>query len=148
MNKTLLLQIKALLDEDDKLAALCNTTAFLYENIKDINWIGFYLLKGEELVLGPFQGKIACTHLRLDRGVCAFAYRQKQLIVVNNVHDFKTHIACDAATNSELVVPLIINKEVVGVLDIDSPLLGRFNKDDEQLFEAIGKLISVRLSYK
>ncbi len=140
-------QLKNLLDEDDKLAALCNTAAFLFETIDDINWVGFYFIKGDELVLGPFQGRVACTRLKLNKGVCAFAVNARQLIVVNNVHEFEGHIACDDRTNAELVVPLKIDNKIIGVLDVDSLSLPRFKKEDEDRFEIVARLISERLRY-
>lgn len=147
MEMTYFKQLKNLLDEDDKLAALCNVTAFLFETIDDVNWVGFYFIKNNELVLGPFQGRVACTRLKLNKGVCAFAINTRQLIVVNNVHEFEGHIACDERTNAELVVPLKIGNKIIGVLDVDSLSLNRFKKEDEDRFEIIARLISERLRY-
>ena len=146
MNKTLFNQSVSILEENDKLAALSNLTALLFYENKDLNWLGFYFYKNNELVLGPFQGKVACTHLSLDKGVCAAAFNAKQVLNVKNVHEFKGHIACDNASNSELVVPLIYEEKQYGVLDIDSPIINRFNLDDEETFTEIGKLISKKLA--
>jgi len=113
--------------ERDWIANLANTSALLWQELCDINWVGFYLLKGDDLVLGPFQGKPACVRIPLGKGVCGSAARDRRSIVVPNVHEFDGHIACDTASNSELVVPLIKNSQLLGVLDIDSPRLARFD---------------------
>lgn len=130
--KILLVRLEGLLSsEDDWLANLSNASALLFNNLEDINWAGFYLLKGEELVLGPFQGKTACTRIKLGKGVCGTAALNMKTQLVKNVHEFEGHIACDSASNSELVVPIIKNERVIGVLDIDSPVFGRFDETDE-----------------
>lgn len=146
MEKLLIEQTKEILNEKDDLAALCNVVALLYDQIKDINWLGFYFLKSNELVLGPFQGKVACTHLNINKGVCAKAARESKTILVDDVHKFEGHIACDSRTNSEIVMPLIINNKVIGVLDIDSLLFNRFSVDDQKILEQIAKLISIRIN--
>ena len=112
--------------ESDAIACLANASALIFDVVPDLNWAGFYLLKGGELVLGPFQGKPACVRLKVGSGVCGTAVQKKQPIVVANVHEFEGHIACDAASASEMVVPLLKGGEVVGVLDLDSPLENRF----------------------
>lgn len=125
--------LSALLDgETDTIANMANTAALLYETLEDVNWVGFYRMKDNELLLGPFMGKVACVHLPLNKGVCAHAATNKKTIRVADVHQFATHIACDSATNSEIVVPLIKEGKVLGVLDIDSPSLNRFDVQDEQ----------------
>lgn len=130
--ETISKQLDALLDgETDQIANLSNASALLNQFLTDINWVGFYLMKDNELVLGPFQGLPACVRIPVGRGVCGSAVAQKETILVEDVHAFPGHIACDAASNSEIVIPLIKNDEVIGVLDIDSPLKGRFSKDDE-----------------
>lgn len=130
--ETISKQLDALLDgETDQIANLSNASALLNQFLTDINWVGFYLMKDNELVLGPFQGLPACVRIPVGRGVCGSAVAQKETILVEDVHAFPGHIACDAASNSEIVIPLIKNDEVIGVLDIDSPLKGRFSKEDE-----------------
>ena len=127
---------------------LSNVAALLSQHLERINWVGFYVMTKDRtaLVLGPFQGKVACTDINLDRGVCGLAARTKQSVRVDDVHSFPGHIACDSASNSELVVPLI-NKsgDVVGVLDVDSAEIGRFTEDDQHLLERAAKIISQAL---
>jgi len=125
-------QVAALLDgEPDALAAASNFVALLYNALEDVNWLGIYVLRGEELVLGPFQGKPACVHIVLGDGVCGAAASSLETQRVEDVHAFPGHIVCDADSRSELVVPLIVNDELVGVLDIDSPSLARFSEADQ-----------------
>lgn len=116
--------------ERDWIANTANCAAVLFHALPDINWAGFYFRRGEDLVLGPFQGKPACVRIAPGRGVCGAAAAQRQTLVVPDVHAFPGHIACDAASNSEIVVPLLAGDRVIGVLDIDSPLLNRFDADD------------------
>lgn len=118
--------------ETSFLATLSNTSALLYERLTDVNWAGFYLLEGDTLVLGPFQGKIACVRIPVGRGVCGTAVSENRVQRVEDVHAFAGHIACDAASNSEIVLPLVINGKIIGVLDIDSPEYSRFSTEDEQ----------------
>ncbi len=133
---TLSQQLNALLDgEKDTIANLSNASALINQFLNNINWVGFYLMKEGELVLGPFQGLPACVRIAVGRGVCGTAVSKKETIVVEDVHAFPGHIACDAATNSEIVIPLIKNNEVIGVLDIDSPNKGRFSDEDRQGLE-------------
>ncbi|MBB5148084.1 MULTISPECIES: GAF domain-containing protein [Ureibacillus] len=125
-------QLSALLEgEDDIVANLSNASALLNQFLTDINWVGFYLMKNDELVLGPFQGLPACVRIPVGRGVCGTAVQKRETIVVEDVHQFPGHIACDARSNSEIVIPLIKNDEIIGVLDIDSPLKNRFTNDDK-----------------
>jgi L-methionine (R)-S-oxide reductase len=134
--------LTALLDgETDWIANLANTAALLAAELADINWVGFYLLRDGELVLGPFQGKPACVRIRLGQGVCGTAAQARASIVVPNVHEFPGHIACDSASNSELVVPLLRDGELVGVLDVDSPRFARFDADDRSGLEAIARVV-------
>jgi GAF domain-containing protein len=105
-------------------------SALIYETLPDLNWAGFYFLQGRELVLGPFQGKVACVRIALGQGVCGTAAERRETVLVADVHAFPGHIACDAASRSEIVVPLIQNRRLLGVLDIDSPLLARFDHED------------------
>jgi L-methionine (R)-S-oxide reductase len=124
-------QLAALfIDERDGLANSANLAALLYQVLPDLNWAGLYFLRGTELVLGPFQGKVACVRIALGRGVCGTAARERRTIVVPDVHAFPGHIACDAASRSEIVVPLLASDNLLGVLDLDSPLEARFDQDD------------------
>ncbi|WP_298770636.1 GAF domain-containing protein [uncultured Shewanella sp.] len=133
-------QVQALFaGEDDFVCAMANFTAVLNEHLDDINWVGFYLMKNTQLVLGPFQGKVACTRIPLGRGVCGTAASENQSQRIENVHQFEGHIACDAASNSELVIPFCRDGSVIGVLDIDSPSLGRFTKNDQIGLEVVLK---------
>ena len=125
-------QLRALLDgEPDALAAASNFVALLYNAIDDINWLGIYVVRGDELVLGPFQGKPACVHIALDEGVCGAAASTLETQRVADVHAFPGHIVCDPDSRSELVVPLIANGKLIGVLDIDSPTTRRFSEADQ-----------------
>ena len=116
--------------ERDLIANLANSAALIYHSLPDLNWAGFYLLKDGELVVGPFQGKPACVRIAMGKGVCGTAAAQRKTQVVRDVHEFPGHIACDSASNSEIVVPLIKNGAVIGVLDLDSPKLARFDEED------------------
>lgn len=122
-------------DERDAIANLANASALLFESLPDLNWAGFYLLKNGELVVGPFQGRPACVRIPLGKGVCGTAAQQRKTIVVPNVHEFEGHIACDSASNSEIVVPMIRGGVLLGVLDLDSPKLGRFDDEDRDGLE-------------
>ncbi|MFE5318009.1 GAF domain-containing protein [Paenibacillus sp. NPDC056579] len=129
-------QLTALLEgEQDQTANLANASALLNQFLNDINWVGFYLYKSGELVLGPFQGLPACVRIPVGKGVCGTAAQNKQTVRVDNVHEFPGHIACDAASQSEIVVPMIKNNELIGVLDIDSPSLNRFSELDQHYLE-------------
>lgn len=124
-------QLQALLEgETNRIANLANASALLYQFLDEVNWAGFYLMEGEELVLGPFQGLPACVRIPLGKGVCGTSAKRKETILVDDVEQFPGHIACDAASRSEIVVPMIHQGEVVGVLDIDSPVLSRFDQVD------------------
>ena len=116
--------------EPDFIANLANSAALLYHSLPGLNWAGFYLLKQGELVVGPFQGKPACVRIALGKGVCGTAAAERKTQLVRDVHEFPGHIACDAASNSEIVVPMIRNGELLGVLDLDSPSVARFDQDD------------------
>lgn len=124
-------QLKALTDsETNPLPNLANASSLLFYALKDINWAGFYLCENQSLLLGPFQGRTACIRIPLGRGVCGTAAEQNQILLVPDVHQFPGHIACDSASNSEIVLPIRKNGKVIGVLDIDSPLLNRFDDED------------------
>lgn len=136
--KSLLKQLAALLEgETDIIANAANVSAFVMENIPQLNWVGFYFFKDNQLLLGPFQGKAACTRIELGRGVCGKAYRDQKTQNVPDVHAFQDHIACDSASESEMVVPLFIKDKGIGVFDIDSPLKNRFDKDLELFLEGV-----------
>ena len=124
-------QLRSLLEgERDLIANAANLSSLLFYSLTDVNWVGFYFFKGAELVLGPFQGKPACVRISLGSGVCGTAAQQRQTILVDNVHEFPGHIACDSASNSEIVVPIVSGERLVGVLDLDSPSFSRFNDED------------------
>lgn len=114
------------------ISRLSNASALLAESLEDINWAGFYLMRDGKLILGPFQGKVACTEIQVGRGVCGTAVERDEVMRVEDVHQFPGHIACDCASNSEIVLPIHRNGEIVAVLDIDSPLFGRFDAEDEE----------------
>ena len=128
-------------DETNGLANAANLCAVLYHGLPELNWVGFYFLQGDELVLGPFQGKVACVRIALGRGVCGTAAQRRETIVVPDVHAFAGHIACDAASRSEIVVPLLQNGRLLGVLDVDSPELARFDREDRDGLNAICSLL-------
>jgi GAF domain-containing protein len=131
-------QAQALLrDEPDALANAANFVALLYNALDDVNWLGIYVLRGDELVLGPFQGQPACVHIPVGNGVCGTAAATLETQRVADVHAFPGHIACDAASRSEIVVPLLVDGSLVGVLDIDSPSLDRFSADDQAGIERL-----------
>ncbi|MGE7946954.1 GAF domain-containing protein [Lysinibacillus sp. NPDC093688] len=139
---TLAKQLDALLTgESDRIANLSNASALLNQFLPNINWVGFYVLQGEELVLGPFQGLPACVRIPIGRGVCGTAVSKEETMVVKDVHDFPGHIACDAASQSEIVIPLKKEGEVIGVLDIDSPIVNRFSKEDQEGLELFVKTL-------
>ena len=134
-------QLTALIgDERDMIANAANTAALLFDLLPDLNWAGFYLFKDGELVLGPFQGKPACIRIPIGRGVCGTAAATRQSQVVADVHAFPGHIACDAASRSELVVPLVQGEALIGVIDLDSPLPGRFDAQDQAGIEAVAAI--------
>ena len=136
------INLKALLDKEDWLiTSLSNASALLNEYLDDINRVGFYLMQEGDLVLGPFQGKSACVRIKVGRGVCGTAVSEDKTQLVPDVHKFPGHIACDSASNSEIVVPVHHNGEVVAVLDIDSPSFNRFSEDDKANLEESVKII-------
>lgn len=120
---------------------LSNASALLNEYLPDLNWAGFYLMEDGKLILGPFQGKTACTLIPVGKGVCGTAVKEDKTILVKNVHEFPGHIACDSASNSEIVVPIHVNRKIYGVLDIDSPSLNRFTEEDKEGLEAFVKVL-------
>jgi GAF domain-containing protein len=128
--------------ETDAIANMANASALIYETLPDVNWVGFYRNIGGELVLGPFQGRPACIRMSFDQGVCGAAAKTRQVQRVEDVHAFPGHIACDSASNSEIVVPLIRDGEVIGVLDIDSPKRARFTAEDEAGVVKLGEILT------
>ncbi len=121
--------------EQDFIANAANLSSLLYHSLPEVNWVGFYLYKQGELVLGPFQGKPACIRIPLGKGVCGAAAEQQKTLIVPDVHQFPGHIACDSASNAEIVVPLLYQNRLIGVLDLDSPSVGRFDTEDQRGLE-------------
>jgi GAF domain-containing protein len=143
---TLVAQLRSLLKgEYDFIANAANFSALVYHSLPDVNWAGFYFLHDDVLVLGPFQGKPACVRIPLGDGVCGFAAKQCETVIVPNVHEFPGHIACDSASNSEIVVPLFDGERVLGVFDVDSPTLKRF---DDQDAEGLNELVTVLVAHE
>jgi len=143
----LALEARALFDgETDAIANAANLAALVYHALPDLNWVGFYFFDGEELVVGPFQGLPACVRIALDRGVCGAAARTGKTQRVDDVHAFPGHIACDAASRSELVVPLFRDGQLFGVFDLDSPELARFDADDQRGLETLASLYLATLT--
>ncbi|MFV0341610.1 MAG: GAF domain-containing protein [Anaerocolumna sp.] len=135
-------QLTSLLENElNTCANLSNTCALLNAALKDINWVGFYLIHENELVLGPFQGKTACVHIPVGKGVCGTAVKENRTFLVTDVHEFPGHIACDSASNSEIVIPIRVNGNIVGVLDIDSPIKNRFDEIDQINLEEIVRML-------
>lgn len=142
----LVVQLLSLLKgEHDFIANAANFSALLFNSLPNVNWAGFYFLQGEELVLGPFQGNPACVRIPMGKGVCGVAAQQCETIIVPNVHEFPGHIACDVASNSEIVVPLFDGERLLGVLDLDSPTIGRF---DDQDAEGLNELVTVFVAHE
>ncbi len=135
MNQFINAQIRSLLEEEDMIAAFSNVSACIKTNYDRLNWAGFYFTKNNELVLGPFQGKVACTHIPFDKGVCGKCYRDKETQKIDDVLSFPGHIACDSDSRSELCVPIILNDEVIGEIDLDSPEKNRFTADEAKEME-------------
>jgi L-methionine (R)-S-oxide reductase len=135
-------ELRALVEgETDFIANLANAAALLYHSLPDVNWVGFYLLKDGELVVGPFQGKPACVRIAVGKGVCGAAAARRATLIVHDVHQFPGHIACDAASNSEIVVPLLRGADLLGVLDLDSPMLARFDEQDQAGLEVLAEIL-------
>ena len=142
-------QMKALV-EDEKwyVPVMANASALLFDNMEDLNWAGFYIMKNGALVLGPFQGKVACINIKVGKGVCGTAVERDKTLLVEDVHQFPGHIACDSASNSEIVVPIHKDGKVVGVLDIDSPSLARFSQEDKEGLEAFVKVLEKEIQFE
>jgi GAF domain-containing protein len=147
--KMALSQIKAVTEgEEDLLANMANVSAIIKETF-DFHWVGFYLVKGNELVLGPFQGPVACTRIKFGKGVCGCSWERKETIIVDDVDKFSGHIACSPLSKSEIVVPIVVNGEVIAVLDIDSEKYGDFDGEDRNFLEEIsGIIVKKEKTYK
>ena len=128
-------------DQKYSITLLSNTSALIMDNLADLNWVGYYLYLDGKLILGPFQGKVACEVIEMGKGVCVTAAIENRTVLVKNVHEFPGHIACDSASNSEIVIPLYVKGKLYGVLDIDSPLLERFDETDQKYLEIIAHII-------
>lgn len=126
----------------NNISMLSNACALLNERLEDINWVGFYLIDKNELILGPFQGKVACESIAIGKGVCGTSYQKRMLLNVDNVHEFPGHIACDSRSNSEIVIPLQFNGKCFGVLDIDSTSFSRFSRQDEEILQQAADIIA------
>ena len=133
-------------DETNLIAILSNTSALLNDSLDQINWVGFYLIENNELILGPFQGHPACVHISIGKGICGTAVANNQTQLVDDVNTFPGHIACDANSKSEIVVPIHVDNEIIGVLDIDAPITQRFSKGDKQGLEEIVSILEHQLS--
>ena len=139
--ETLTKQLISLIDKELPLVSNLSNASALLNNLPNINWCGFYLVSGNRLVLGPFQGEVACTVIPFDKGVCGYAYRNKKTIIVDDVNKFDGHIACSSLSKSEIVTPIIKDNEVKAVIDIDAPIFDRFNEDDQRLLEEIADVL-------
>lgn len=140
-------QVEAIIaGENDAIANMANISALLFEALDQVNWAGFYRLVGNELILGPFQGKVACIRIPVGKGVCGTAVAQASTQRIADVHQFSGHIACDAASNSEIVIPVVVNDQIIAVLDIDSVAFDRFDEQDQAGLEAIVSTLAKQLS--
>ena len=134
-------QLISLIDKELPLVSNLSNASSLLNKLPNINWCGFYLVSGNRLILGPFQGEVACTVIPFDKGVCGYAYRNKKTIIVDDVNKFDGHIACSSLSKSEIVTPIIKDNEVKAVIDIDAPIYSRFSKDDQRLLEEIADVL-------
>ncbi len=143
---TLPTQLESLISKDKyEITSLSNMSALIFNSLQDVSWAGFYLVRDGKLILGPFQGKIACTEIKFGKGVCGTTAEKKETIIVKNVHEFPGHIACDSESNSEIVVPIFKNGVLYGVLDLDSKKLERFDENDKLLLESLVKVLEKKL---
>lgn len=142
MNDQLIQQIESIIDKDLPLVSNLSNVAALLNKLEKINWCGFYIVKDNTLYLGPFQGDVACTIIGYGKGVCGTAFKEKKTIIVDNVNEFKGHIACSSLSKSEIVTPIIKGDEVKAVIDIDSPIYSRFSKEDQNFLEKVAEILS------
>ena len=140
--KVIIKQIESIVDKNLPLVSNLSNVSAILNQLDDINWVGFYLVDGDKLYLGPFQGDVACTTVEIGRGVCGTAFKEKNTVVVPNVNEFIGHIACSSLSKSEIVVPIMKGDEVKAVLDIDAPIYNRFNENDKNNLEMVAKLLS------
>ena len=148
MYKLINAQLEAMLTScPNTISNMANASALLFNSLENLNWAGFYLMKDGELILGPFQGKVACTVIKLGKGVCGTAAQKDETQLVKNVHEFPGHIACDCDSNSEIVIPVHKDGKVWGVLDIDSPMLGRFSEEDKKGLEEFVRIFEGGLKH-
>lgn len=146
MDEEILKKLEALVaGVDFYVTNLANAAALIFEEFEDVSWAGFYILDGGVLKLGPFQGKVACVEIPLSKGVCGKAAREEKTVIVENVHEFAGHIACDSRSNSEIVVPIFKDKKLFGVIDLDSEKYARFGKEDAKILEKIAEIIEKTL---
>ena len=142
MKNLIVNQVKSLVNKDLPLVSNLSNVSAILNQLENLNWCGFYLVKDNTLYLGPFQGEPACTVIEFGRGVCGTAFKEKKTIIVDNVNDFEGHIACSTLSKSEIVVPIIKDGEVKAVIDIDSPIYNRFTKDDKMMLEEVANFLS------
>ena len=140
-------QLKSLIeDEHHLIAILSNTSALINDHLDQVNWVGFYLIEDNELILGPFQGHPACVHIEIGKGVCGTAVSEDATQRLSDVHQFPGHIACDANSKSEIVIPIHVNDKIIGVLDIDAPIKDRFTWDDQEGLEQVVQILEKQLN--
>lgn len=140
--KLLLEQIKSIVDPSLPLVSNLSNASAVLKDMENINWVGFYLVNGDKLYLGPFQGDVACTIIPKGKGVCGTSFEKKETIIVPNVNEFKGHIACSSLSKSEIVVPIIKDKEVVALIDVDAPIYDRFNNEDKAFLNEVAEILS------
>lgn len=140
--KLLLEQIKSIIDPSLPLVSNLSNASAVLKDMENINWVGFYLVNGEKLYLGPFQGDVACTIIPKGKGVCGTSFEKKETIIVPNVNEFKGHIACSSLSKSEIVVPIIKDNEVVALIDVDAPIYDRFDNKDKAFLEEVAEILS------
>ena len=140
--KLLLSQIKSIIDPNLPLVSNLSNASAVLNQMENINWVGFYIVKNDTLYLGPFQGDVACAIIQKGRGVCGTSFEKKETIIVPNVNEFKGHIACSSLSKSEIVTPIIKNNEVVALIDIDAPIFDRFSNEDKELLEEVASVLA------
>lgn len=140
--KLLLEQIKSIVDPSLPLVSNLSNASAVLKDMENINWVGFYLVNGDKLYLGPFQGDVACTIIPKGKGVCGTSFEKKETIIVPNVNEFKGHIACSSLSKSEIVVPIIKDNEVVALIDVDAPIYDRFNNEDKAFLNEVAEILS------